>query len=244
MSEIADFLRARIAERRALAVAASPGPWHANEEHDEVVAVDGITVADGFALSGRQLRATVDHIAANDPEDVIAGCDAKLALIDEIEPLLPAEPEPDPQVPETGWCCSGYVSECPLCPQYGTSLIDPCPGHPGTGENKTRVVESQLHALTSHPAYEYRTTTGPRKQWDDIDQPPCDDSGDPDPSWERNIDAGRPGQGWDRFDYTEESYWRRPRSDGPRLVYIPRGLRIMAQPFAGHPDHKGEEWAP
>lgn len=82
MSEIADFLRARIAERRALAEAASPGPWHANKEHDEVVAADGITVADGFALSGRQLRATVDHIAANDPEAVIADCDAKLALVE------------------------------------------------------------------------------------------------------------------------------------------------------------------
>ena len=81
MSEIADFLRARYAERQALAEAASPGPWHANEEADEVVAVDGITVADGFALSGRQLRATVQHIAANDPTAVIAECDAKLAVI-------------------------------------------------------------------------------------------------------------------------------------------------------------------
>ncbi|MFJ9633798.1 DUF6221 family protein [Streptomyces sp. NPDC101175] len=81
MSEIADFLRARIAERRALAEAASPAPWHANAEHDEVLAADGITVADGFALSGRQLRATVDHIVANDPEDVIADCDAKLAIV-------------------------------------------------------------------------------------------------------------------------------------------------------------------
>jgi hypothetical protein len=81
MSEIADFLRARYAERRALAEAASPGPWHANAEHDEVLAVDGITVAEGFALSGRQLRATVDHIAANDPDDVLADCDAKLAIV-------------------------------------------------------------------------------------------------------------------------------------------------------------------
>lgn len=84
MSEIAEFLRARIAERRALAEAASPGPWRANEEADEVVAVDGITVADGFALSGRQLRATVQHIAANDPTDVINDLDAKLALIDDL----------------------------------------------------------------------------------------------------------------------------------------------------------------
>lgn len=195
MSEIADFLRARIAERRALAVAASPGPWHANEEHDEVVAVDGITVADGFALSGRQLRATVDHIAANDPEAVIADCDAKLALIDELD------------VPD------------------GPVLTDP-----------------QLHARFAHPAWEYRVTEGPRKQWDDADRPPCDDNGDPEPGWERNTDAGR--DGWERWDNTEESYWRRLRPDGPRPVHIPRPLRILAKPFVGHPDHKGEEWAP
>ena len=87
MSEIADFLRARIAERRVLAEAASPGPWHANDEADEVVADDGITVADGFALSGRQLRATVQHIAANDPVDVIADCDAKLWIVNAAEKL-------------------------------------------------------------------------------------------------------------------------------------------------------------
>jgi hypothetical protein len=88
VSEIADFLKARILERRALAEAASPGPWHANEEADEVVAVDGITIADGFALSGRQLRATVQHIAANDPDDVITDCDAKLAIVDLMEQTL------------------------------------------------------------------------------------------------------------------------------------------------------------
>ncbi|WP_406227353.1 DUF6221 family protein [Streptomyces anthocyanicus] len=82
MSEIADFLRARYAEQRALALAASPGPWQPNDEHDEVIAVDGITVAEGFALSGQQLRATVDHIAAHDPAAVLADLDAKLAIVD------------------------------------------------------------------------------------------------------------------------------------------------------------------
>ncbi|MEU3613494.1 DUF6221 family protein [Streptomyces sp. NPDC006872] len=85
MSDIADFLRARFAERRAVALAASPGPWHANAESDEVVAEDGITVADGFALSGQQLRATVDHIALHDPADVIADLDAKLGIVDHYE---------------------------------------------------------------------------------------------------------------------------------------------------------------
>lgn len=87
MSDIADFLRARYAERRALAEAASPGPWHANDEHDEVLAADGITVAEGFALSGRQLRATVDHIATHHPVDVIADCDAKLWIVNAAEKL-------------------------------------------------------------------------------------------------------------------------------------------------------------
>ncbi|MFJ4365088.1 hypothetical protein ACIP4S_13145 [Streptomyces chartreusis] len=68
--------------------------------------------------------------------------------------------------------------------------------------------DAELHARFAHPAYEYRTTQGPRKQWDDAGTPPADDKGDPDPTWERNTDAGR--DGWERFDYTEESYWRRP----------------------------------
>lgn len=143
MSEIADFLRARIAERRALAEAASPGPWHANPEHDEVVAEDGITVADGFALSGRQLRATVDYIVANDPSGVIADCDAKLAIIDE----------------------------------------------------HVRVV---LHG----------------------------------------------GGGARYFDATIVCRSCEPPVQFPETAYPCRTIRLFAQPFAGHPDHKGEEWAP
>lgn len=196
MSDIADFLRARYAERWALALAASPGPWHASEESDEVLAVDGITVAEGFALSGRQLRATVDHITTHNPAAILADLDAKLALLDELEPQLDEGPASD----------------------------------------------AELHALESHPAWEYRTTSGPRKQWDDVDVPPCGDDGEPEPGWERNVDTGR--DGWERWDYTEESYWRRPRPDGPLKPRIPRALKILAHPFAGHPDHKGEEWAP
>lgn len=67
--------------------------------------------------------------------------------------------------------------------------------------------DTELHAQCAHPDFEYRTTEGPRKQWDDADTPPLDENFDPDPTWERNTDAGR--DGWERFDYTEESYWRR-----------------------------------
>lgn len=70
-------------------------------------------------------------------------------------------------------------------------------------EGKT---DAELHAAFSHPDFEYRTTEGARKQFD-ASVPPADDNGDPDPSWEVNTDAGR--DGWERFDHTEEAYWRR-----------------------------------
>ncbi|MGW9399379.1 DUF6221 family protein [Streptomyces sp. NPDC055642] len=71
------WLRAQLDEDERIARAASPGPWRANAEHDEVLAVDEITVAEGFALSGGQLRATVDHIAEHDPARVLREIDAK-----------------------------------------------------------------------------------------------------------------------------------------------------------------------
>ncbi|MFE6815977.1 hypothetical protein [Streptomyces sp. NPDC057677] len=76
--------------------------------------------------------------------------------------------------------------------------------------------DASLHARRAHPDWEYATTEGPRKQWGDVNQPPLDDNGDPDPTWERNLDAGHPGEGWERFDYTEESYWRRPKKRAAR----------------------------
>ncbi|MFE2563053.1 hypothetical protein [Streptomyces mirabilis] len=109
------------------------------------------------------------------------------------------------------WCCDGHAGSCPLCPQYGTRVADVCPGHPYDGNHQTVVDAARLHAERRHPAYEYATTSGPRKQWDDVDLPPHDDNGEPEPGWERNVDAGMPGEGWERFDYTEESYWRRPK---------------------------------
>lgn len=63
--------------------------------------------------------------------------------------------------------------------------------------------DEELHAAFAHPDWEYDTTEGQRKAWDNVDVPPPGDG------WIRNIHAGR--DGWERFDYTEESYWMRPR---------------------------------
>ncbi|MFB6809438.1 hypothetical protein [Streptomyces sp. NPDC056387] len=94
-----------------------------------------------------------------------------------------------------------YPFLCPGQPEPGPSGADPEP-------------DGILHAQRRHPDWEYATTEGPRKQWDDIDVPPRGEDGEPDPTWERNLDAGHPGEGWERFDYTEESYWRRPKRPG------------------------------
>lgn len=55
--------------------------------------------------------------------------------------------------------------------------------------------------IPADAAYEYATTTGPRKQWLDENTPP------PGEGWER--DPTRGNNGWERFDYHEEAYWRR-----------------------------------
>jgi len=88
--KITEFLQARIAEDEAVARAASPGPWHTNAESTEVLASDDIEVAEGFALSGTQLRATTEHIARYDPARVLAECAAKRAIIEDWE-----DPEDD-----------------------------------------------------------------------------------------------------------------------------------------------------
>lgn len=222
MSEIADFLRGRIAERR--------------EQADSIHRRDCESLPD-VLHPGRETGAC----DCGEPESVVADCDAKLALVKELEP--PEEPDLTPRAggDEVPWCCGGFAAFCPLCTDRTGATVH-CEGHAATDENAFAVRTARLHARCAHPAYEYATTEGQRKQWDDADMPPLDEDGKPEPGWERNTDAGI--QGWERFDYTEESYWRRLRPGGPRPVHISRALKILAQPFAGHPDHKGEEWAP
>lgn len=66
-------------------------------------------------------------------------------------------------------------------------------------------LEAWLHSKGLHPDYQYRTTDGPRKGWYDEDVPPEGEG------WMRNIHRG--SEGWERFDYHEESYWMRLKGD-------------------------------
>lgn len=78
---------------------------------------------------------------------------------------------------------------------------------------------AELHDDQCHPDWEYETTTGQRKAWDDQNTPP------PGGGWVRNTFTCF-GEGWERFDYTEESYWMRPlRADVPYPQFMPAPWR-------------------
>lgn len=62
-----------------------------------------------------------------------------------------------------------------------------------------------LHARRVHPDFEYETTHGGRKSFDEHEP-----EGE---GWERNVEEGR--NGWERFDYHEEAYWRRRTEPRP-----------------------------
>ncbi|WP_055693400.1 DUF6221 family protein [Streptomyces prasinopilosus] len=97
MSEIGDFLRARYAERRAIAAAATPGLWRAeayvyglpedgwgDPTHWEIKAGEVDVVAHQPHEGGGIYEKTdALHIEANQPEAVIVDLDAKLAIVDE-----------------------------------------------------------------------------------------------------------------------------------------------------------------
>lgn len=57
-----------------------------------------------------------------------------------------------------------------------------------------------LHGYCLHPDYEYATTKCGRKAG-----PAPEPEGE---GWESNVD--RADGGWERFDFHEEQYWRRP----------------------------------
>jgi len=139
MSEIADFLRARYAERRAVAEAAAEkagsGDWRYKPGDDCVSWVE----FDEYATpvnretwwplvteAGSYVGDTLDdeignHIAANGPDDVIADLDAKLAIVDLMDRTLDAA-EGDSEVDHYGGLVAAEETLC--------RLAQPFAGHP------------------------------------------------------------------------------------------------------------------
>jgi hypothetical protein len=80
------WLRSAILARKAAAEAATPGPWEF-EPDDEVFTVydgeHGDLVGQTVAFTRRRAEANGGHIAMNDPTDILARCEAELAILDE-----------------------------------------------------------------------------------------------------------------------------------------------------------------
>lgn len=204
---------------------------------DEAALVDRLTdgVVLPYELKLREALAEVEKLRARTREEIERRsyavthakiceekCDEALA---EVEQLRSARTSLDGQVFDAGWyahaeaCASlGWDMREAAWRKYreemAETLATPADPQPAP-------TAAELHARFAYPGYEYATTQGPRKKWDQINDPPEGDG------WERNIDAGRPGEGWDRFDYHEESYWRRLRPDA-----------TCGFPSCGHPEHQ------
>lgn len=80
----------------------------------------------------------------------------------------------------------------------------PAPSNVDNMQRELAILNDFLHARCMHPGYEYATTTGPRKAFDNYKLPPDKRDG-----WVPNTHSGNE-TAWERFDYHEERYWRRP----------------------------------
>jgi len=124
MSEIADFLRARLLERLALAEAARDG-GEGSWQQEDADRYPGRIVDESGNLVTFNVSAPSDeqgaHIAANDPAAVIADFDAKLALVKHMEDTLKFA-EGDTEVDHYG---ALNAAERALC-----LLAQPFAGHP------------------------------------------------------------------------------------------------------------------
>lgn len=203
MTDLIDRIHAELDRRETVARAATPGPWWTPPDGDIAEwTIFGAVSADrqhGWAIaSATQHPRERMHTKAKGlrmPATVVEHANANaehIALHDPAGELLMCQE------------LRGIVQD------WQDSVHNPY-------EGKT---DDELHDSRMHPAYEYATTEGQRKAWDYADEPPWDDElGRPGDGWERNRTSFNP-EGWERFEYTEESYWRRLRPEGP-LAWTP-----------------------
>ncbi|WP_097964918.1 DUF6221 family protein [Streptomyces sp. or20] len=112
--DILAYLDSAITAREEAAYAAPRSPWSVRVDDDAVVAPDGITVAEAFALSGHQTRAILDLIALHQPASVLRRCAADRKLI----ALHGGNMHSCPATDDTGyldeWTQFGYDDACPV----------------------------------------------------------------------------------------------------------------------------------
>ncbi|MFJ6238927.1 DUF6221 family protein [Streptomyces griseus] len=108
------FLDTAITAREKAAHGAPSGPWSVRLDDDAIVAPDGITVAEAFALSGQQTSSILDLIALHDATEVLRRCTTERKLI----ALHGGSMHSCPATDDTGyldeWTQFGYEDACPV----------------------------------------------------------------------------------------------------------------------------------
>lgn len=120
MPDLHAWISAKVTAVEEAARACPPWPWRYDTDQDAVLAADGVEVADVFALSNRQLHATGEFIAANDPDAVLRRCAADRRILDR------HSVDPD----ALGWSSTPYFCQgcgCDRYSDYATKHINDCP---------------------------------------------------------------------------------------------------------------------
>lgn len=114
------FLNSAITAREEAAHGAPRGPWSIRLDDDAIVAPDGITVTEAFALSGQQTRSILNLIALHDATEVLRRCAADRKLIalhqpDRWDCVVCAHPETMEEDSEGNgeWTRSSFDFPCP-----------------------------------------------------------------------------------------------------------------------------------
>jgi hypothetical protein len=81
VTDLHQWITQQVERVEALAHKCPPSPWRYDLDEEQVIAADDITVAEVFALSGRQLRATGGHIALHDPDAALRRCEADRRIL-------------------------------------------------------------------------------------------------------------------------------------------------------------------
>lgn len=99
------------------------------------------------------------------------------------------------------------------------------------------LTDEELHERRTHPEWEYLTVETGRKT--DEDTSPPDETWEPNaaPDWVLPDGSVVPGRNWERFEYTEETYYRRRRTGGPAPAPASPTLLALAQVYSDHPDY-------
>jgi hypothetical protein len=122
--ELVAWLRLTILLDKSAAMAATPGPWEPEGDDptdDQVMGSCDGHPSDGWTLAhmrGPESHENMLHVAANDPQDTIARCEAELAILDEHRPELIDYRDGDG--------IERASRECIACEQSGTPDNYPC----------------------------------------------------------------------------------------------------------------------